>query len=707
MDTNANASFGCYSSECAVMKIPKRKKGASGTNEVTAMWRIGRFSDTFTTDLNETFARQTMNIRILANALVLALAAFGAAPSAARVDENSLTLEQKAYRKAVALYRSGRLTEARAISATLGGYVLSGYLDYYDLYFDARSSRVPEVQRFLASNRNDGLASDLQARYVRALYKDGRYSDISKIRKKPFRTVGLNCVMNSALYRSGSRKTAHEFIRREYMKGGELPSECSYLVQQSWNDGVLSYGTDYAKLLKKFRDRRQDAVIKSLAKRLSGTRYASSAAVVAQLYANPGDVLKKLNRNVENYKSVAVGSILLLARKNAETALGILDEVTSKFGLSPEQVAECDSYIIRHLMQQKRSGHMGWLDARLAKLKNPDDLISNRVKFAIWQENWRDLDIWLKRLPPKEAKESKWIYWRAYALEKQGKKAEARDMYLKVLNDRSFYSFMVSQKYSIPWPFLEQRVFMSPMDEKKALARWTEFAKVKELMAVGDITNAGREWYYFITRLTPKEVAEAGVLAYNRGWYDYSLKACIYGKAWNLLQLRFPMPMRSYYQKMSRETGVSESFLYAISRQESSLNPGAVSPVGAKGMMQLMPATASMVAKKFKIPYSGESSLLDPEINISLGAHYLEHLLGGYDNNRILAATAYNAGPHRVEAWRSKDGAGKSVDVWVENIPFKETRNYVQNVIVFDAIYQKYMKKEPYFLTKKEFEFRY
>lgn len=649
----------------------------------------------------------SMKIKLFLEFLAFSAAAVIAGPAEARVDYDSLSLQQRTYLKTVGLYKSGKAGEARILAAGLQNYVLRPYLDYYDLYFDARSSRLQEVQNYISSSRNDGLISDLQAKYVRTLYKDGRYQDIPKIRKKPFRHLGLNCVMNSALYRSGNKSAATEFMRKEYMKGGEMPSECSYLMQQSWNDGVISYRTEYSKLLKKFTVRRQDAVIGALAKRLNGTSYASSAKTVAYLYSHPEDVLGRLGRNVHDYKQVAVGTVLLMARKNADRALSMLPQVVKTFELSREQEDECNGYIIRHLMQQKRFDHMSWLDRNLLKLKHPDDLIQNRVKLAIWQENWKDLDVWLKRLSPKEAKESKWIYWRAFALEKQGRAKEARDMYLRVLNERNFYSFMVSQKYSIPWPFLEQKVFMSPMDEKKALSKWTEFARVKELLAVGDISNAGREWYHFINRLTPNEVAQAGVLAYNRGWYDYSLKACIYGKAWNLLQLRFPMPMRSYYQKMSRDTGVSESFLYAISRQESALNPSAVSPVGAKGMMQLMPATASMVAKKYSIPYSRESQLLDPETNISLGAHYLEHLLSGYDNNRVLAAVAYNAGPHRVEAWKSKDGVGKSVDVWVENIPFNETRNYVQNVIIFDAIYQKYMKKEPYFLTEKEFRYKY
>ncbi len=627
--------------------------------------------------------------------------------TSAKVDYSTLTEDQKMYLTAVRQYKAGNVTEARKLSKQLKDYVLYPYLKYYDLYYDASISRVPEVLKYLATSKHDLFRGDLQARYVRLLYAAGHYADMFKIRAEPFRMLSLNCIMNSAKYKMGRTKEASSFMMKEYFKDNSFPSECKFLLDQLKKDGTLTNATSYTKLLRKFRVRRQHDLINSLAKELKGSVYAKAAQIVSYLYNKPDQVLSKLDKKVTGYQSIAVGSILLQARKNADLAYDMLDEVVKKFSLTPSQVQECNSYIIRHMMEQKRSTHQKWLDKNLLNLNRPDDLIQNRVKLAIWQRNWKDLYFWLKKLSPKEAKDTKWIYWRAYALEKQGKAAEAREMYLKILSDRTFYSFMVSQKYSIPWPFMEQRVWLSPLDEKMALAKWNEFAKVKELLAIGDITNAGREWYYFIIRLTPHEAAEAGVLAYNNGWYDYSLKACIYGKAWNMLSLRFPMPMKSYYKDMSDKTGVSLSFLYAISRQESALNPGAVSPVGAKGMMQLMPATASMVAKKYEIPYSGESQLLDPETNIALGAHYLQHLLSSYDGNRILAATAYNAGPHRVAAWLSKGPNKQSVDVWVENIPFKETRNYVQNVIIFDSIYQKYLKQEPYFLTDKEFNYGY
>ncbi len=619
-----------------------------------------------------------------------------------------LTQEQKLYLTTVSLYKKGKISEARQASDGLVNYALAPYIDYYDLYYASSPDRVPEVKRFAKQFGNDSLVADLEARYVREMSRIGRYDLAASIRAKPFRVLGLNCVVQTAKYKSGGKKGALEFIKAQYMKHASLPAECSYLMGELKSSGGLKPADTYVKLVNKFRQRRVDREIESLAADLKNTPYEANAAVVAKLYKNPSQVLELLPVKAIDAKRIAIGAILLTARKSSETAFNLLKPVSIKYGLSKEQIEECSSYIARHMMIHKNSAHMKWLDDTLISLKNPDDLIQNRAKLAIWFKNWKDLEKWVSRLPKKEAADTKWIYWKAYALEQQGHKEEARKLYLKVLNDRSFYSFMAASKIYAPWPFVEQRVHLSPLDEKKALSQWIEFRRVEELLAVGDTRNAGREWVAFIGRLKNKEeVAKAGVLAYNKGWFDYSLKACIIGKAWNLLQLRFPMPMPEYYAMMSKKTGVSKSFLYAISRQESAMNPAARSPVGARGMMQLMPDTAAMVAKKNNIPYKGVDSLFDPKVNVELGARYLQSLLEAYDGNRVLAATGYKAGPHRVEAWRSKDMEGQPVDVWVENIPFNETRNYVQQVIVFDAIYQKFMKKDPYFLTEKEFKHRY
>lgn len=109
--------------------------------------------------------------------------------------------------------------------------------------------------------------------------------------------------------------------------------------------------------------------------------------------------------------------------------------------------------------------------------------------------------------------------------------------------------------------------------------------------------------------------------------------------------------------------------------------------------MQLMPATAKATARKIKLRYRGTRSLSDPNVNIRLGSAYLQQLLKQFNNNKILAIAAYNAGPHRVKGWLN-DGKPLPFDIWIETIPFRETREYVQAVLAYQVIYQQQLMPE-------------
>ena len=163
------------------------------------------------------------------------------------------------------------------------------------------------------------------------------------------------------------------------------------------------------------------------------------------------------------------------------------------------------------------------------------------------------------------------------------------------------------------------------------------------------------------------------------------------------------------FRRHASRCGWDWRLLAAQCYQESCFDALAVSWAGAQGLMQLMPATASNIAGKCGIAYSGKDDLFDPMTNVSFGSCYLMQLLEKYGGNRILASAAYNAGPGRVTRWTDGDGAGVAADIWVESIPFKETRNYVQNVLVYDAIYQHFINRErqPVFLSPSELGHRY
>jgi soluble lytic murein transglycosylase len=196
--------------------------------------------------------------------------------------------------------------------------------------------------------------------------------------------------------------------------------------------------------------------------------------------------------------------------------------------------------------------------------------------------------------------------------------------------------------------------------------------------------------------------------AYEQNWADLSVQATITAKLWDHLEERFPMAWPQQFRQATEDKGISQSYAMAIARQESAWNPKAQSPVGASGLMQVMPKTAEHTAQMFNLSnYMNSSQLLDPVTNIQIGTSYLEYVYQSLGRNRILSSAAYNAGPSRVNTWLGNTGGRVDAVAFIESIPFSETRGYVKNVLAYDAYYRYFMKRPTKILTDAEWERRY
>jgi len=162
--------------------------------------------------------------------------------------------------------------------------------------------------------------------------------------------------------------------------------------------------------------------------------------------------------------------------------------------------------------------------------------------------------------------------------------------------------------------------------------------------------------------------------------------------------LRFPVAFTAIFEQAGANGNVDALDLMAIARRESAFYPQAESRAGALGLMQLMPSTARQVAKKMGVSYR-RGQLLEPHYNVILGSHYYQSLLTRFDGHRPKALAGYNAGPHRVVRWSKSK---LPVDQWIDSLPFKETREYVQAVLAYAVIYRKRAGQPAMLLTDKE-----
>jgi len=614
------------------------------------------------------------------------------------------TMEQSLYREGYDAVRANDQERFQQIRARLNHYPLLPYLDYYQLAFRPGAADYNDVTRFIRQHGDTPQSNRLERAYLTYLAQSQQWSQFLRFSPAKPNSTDLLCMHYQARYYTGHKSEALQEAGKLWLTGQSRPDACDPLFQL-WQQAGLRTQEKIWQRMKLAFEAQNPNLIRHLGAQLGGSLKPYGDQMIA-LFEQPARAMNPV------YFTTAPQSRQLLslglaryANEQPEAALRQLGEMKRRFGLSQGDVARVVWAAARRLLLDRSTAQRSWLDATLVRMKDAE-LVELRARLAIWEQDWRGLEGWVKRMPMALQKEDRWRYWLARSLEVQGRQKPARELYLETANLRGFYGFMAAQRTGVPYRIKNQSVGHKVPDWRTASSRWPFLLRVRELLAMNEITAARSEWIHNMDRNPVAQRLEFGHIALNQGWHELAILSSIRAEAWDAIDLRFPLPLKRTFSQMAQERTMNTSLLYAISRQESALYPLAQSPVGARGLMQLMPATARETASKLGVPYRNEQQLFDPAMNIRLGSAYLKRLLDVYDGNRILAAAAYNAGPGRVKRWREQS-TNKPMDVWVESIPYRETRNYVQNVLSFDLIYQHKLQQPLRFMSERELNHAY
>ena len=613
------------------------------------------------------------------------------------------TADQTLYRQAYDAVRANDQARFQQIRARLTHYPLLPYLDYYQLAFRPGAADYNDVTRFIRQHGDTPQSNRLERSYLTYLAQSQQWSQFLRFYPAKPSSTDLLCMHYQALYYTGKPKEALQGAGKIWMSGQSRPDACSPLFQLWQASGQRTQEKIWQRMTLAFEAENPN-LIRHLGATL-GSGLQSYGDQMVTLFEQPAKAMNPayFSNNPYSRKLLSLG-LTRYANQEPESVLRQLALFRSRFGLTQAEVKPVERAIARRLLLDRSIAQRSWVDSTVKKLADPD-ITELRARLAIWEQDWRGLSGWVKMMPMARQKEDRWRYWMARSLEVQGQQKPARDLYLETANLRGFYGFMAAQRTGVPYRMKNQSVKHVP-DWRTASQRWPFLLRVRELLSMNEIAAARSEWIHNMDRNPVAQRIEFGHIALNQGWHELAILASIRAEAWDALDLRFPLPLKRTFSQMAQERTMNTSLLYAISRQESALYPLAQSPVGARGLMQLMPATAKETAGKLGVPYRNEQQLFDPAMNIRLGSAYLKRLLDVYDGNRILAAAAYNAGPGRVKRWRDQSD-NKPMDVWVESIPYKETRNYVQNVLSFDLIYQHKLQQPLRFMSERELNHAY
>lgn len=569
-------------------------------------------------------------------------------------------------------------------SQALRDYPLEPYLAYDELTARLKTASNTEIETFLAEHGDLPQANWMKLRWLRWLAERGEWQPFVKYYDPRLNFTELDCLYGQYQLSHGQRAEGYATTEKLWLVGKSQPAACDALFDRWAAEGQLTEQKRWqrAKLAAQARNYGlADKLVNDM------TTLAPRGQLLVDVAQKP-TLLNQPSRFVpadEAMSDVVSLGLRRLARQDPERAMGMLDDYANRMHFSRDEKVAIAREIGLTLARRYDSRALDLMTRYDPELR--DNTVTEwRLRLLLRLGRWEDAYELTQRLPQDLATTSRWRYWQARSLElAQPRNPQVPQLYKAVARERDFYGFLAADRAQTPYQLNNKPLLLSQQTINK-VRNTPGVRRALEFHARGEIVDARREWYHVSRHFSRDEMVAQAKLAYDMRWYFPAIRTISQAKYWDDLDIRFPMAHRDTLVREAKLRGLHSSWVFAITRQESAFMVDARSSVGATGLMQLMPATARETARKFSIPLASQQQVLDPDKNIQLGAAYLSQVHSQFNGNRVLASAAYNAGPGRVRQWLR--GANHlSFDVWVESIPFDETRQYVQNVLSYSVIY--------------------
>jgi soluble lytic murein transglycosylase len=623
--------------------------------------------------------RVMWRIRLLAAlALVLACPGFSA-PACAQGDDDFVA--------AHAAFDRGARGQLDTLAPKLTGHPLWPYVEYWQLRLRLDDVPDDEVRGYLRRWAQTPLADRLRVEWLKSLGKRGQWASFANEYPPPNgEDVELSCYgLQFRRQRDGDAALAG--AKPLWFTGQTTPDSCEPLFAALIAKGDLTPADRRARFrlateAGNFRLAQSIAVNLPPAERVTPREFAHTDRNPAAALAR-GDFHWKQpdGRNLALYAlERAARSDAAGVRAAWEKQRGRLPDADRLYG---------NARIAYHAARQLNAQAAQWYrEAEDAPLS--EDQRAWRVRAALRAGEWPDVLAAIDAMPTSEARNPAWRYWKARALTAVGRTEEAGAIHAGLAGDLGFYGLLSAEALGVRVD-LAGETFDADPEALAAFAAREDVRRAVKLAQLDMRADSQREWYYVVRGLPDESLLLAAEYARRQGLYDRAINTADRTVSRHDFGLRFMMPFREQFAAAAREHDVDEALLLAIARQESRFVPDIVSSAGAIGLMQLMPPTAHWVAKQLNRSEYRPSQIADVGINTKFGAFYFKYWLERLDGMPALAAAAYNAGPRRAQAWR--DGAPIEGAVWVETIPFNETRDYVKKVLANAMIYARLLNQ--------------
>ena len=586
--------------------------------------------------------------------------------------------------------QKGQTTRYRQLLGEIKDYPVTPYLEYD--YFRRHISAVTldEAREFLERYEDFPFAYHARGKLLNRLAKRGDWNAYLAFFDGRDNTR-LKCLAFKARLQqgvaTGDMPAFLDDIATVWNRGYSQPSACDKAFAYFLEHRPQVESDIWQRIEKAFGARRP-----KLARYLGKKLPEADRPLVDLWYrahVSPEKTLKKIldSDSRDQQHSIVLHGLDRQARKDALVARQLWVGMQDKFEFSAEETAQIDRRIALSAAYQHLPEARQWLVDLPVEVKN-DQAHLWLARMQIRSRDWSGLVNTIEAMPDHLKQENEWQYWLSRSLETEGKLERSMSLLEQLAQKTSYYGFLSADKLRSDYVIQQQSVIDSEVNEESILADNPNLLRARELFFLDRMVDARREWFQALRKLDQQQIKQAAVLASRWKWYDSAIRTVAKTPHRSDYELRFPTPYKNLVMQNAEKTRLDPSVIYGVMRRESLFDPLARSSAGALGLMQLMPGTARVVARSLGLKKPGRADILSVSNNIRLGASYFRTVMNRFDNNVTLAAAAYNAGPNNVRRWLPRSDVMES-DLWVETVPFRETRDYVKAVLAYSTVFDR------------------
>ncbi|MDP1634925.1 MAG: transglycosylase SLT domain-containing protein, partial [Gallionellaceae bacterium] len=494
----------------------------------------------------------------------------------------------------------------------------------------------------------------------------------------------LACYALQLRQRSEAAETLAE-ARKLWFRGAEMPESCTPLFAEALKQNVIGED-DVWQRMRLALENNNTTLAKGLIRLLPKSQQFP-AAELSMASSNPRSYLDttQFKNAGTGRRTAALYALLRLARQSPEMAYARWEKIGTYF---PE---EEQRYFFGWLGYSGAQNHderaLAWFAAAGDTMINPKQL-AWRTRAALRVKDWHEVWESIAAMTTQQQAEGVWRYWKARALAALGRPADAEALYFVLSREYNFYGQLAAEELGAgPGAGIVSASYEPNETEIEAIQAQHAIQRTMLLYRMDFRTEASKEWYWATRNFSDRQLLAAAEVARRNEMHDRSINAADRTVSLHDFNLRYPAPYREALQENLQVHGLEEAWVYGLMRQESRFTTSAKSGAGAAGVMQIMPATAHWVATRMGMKGYRKGLIHQLDVNLKLGTYYMKTVYSQFDENPVLASAAYNAGPNRARNWRGRqplEGA-----IYIETIPFDETRDYVKKVMSNTIYYSK------------------